>query len=163
VRLVRVDPEVQRVCDRRWTGAQDAVTQFADGFGVLVTSAASIDELNTRLSQVGQGAVDQRRFRPNVVLGGLEAHDEDRMDLWAVAAEGGEVLFENVKPCARCPMPDVNPDTAETGHAVRDALQGYRKDHRLDGALTFGMNAVVRRGNGPILRVGQAVFGRWVF
>jgi hypothetical protein len=139
------------------------VTQFADGFGVLVTSTASLDELNTRLSQAGQGAVDLRRFRPNVVLGGLVAHDEDRMDLWSVAADGGAVLFENVKPCARCPMPDVNPDTAETGHAVRDALQAYRQDPRLDGALTFGMNAVVRRGDGPVLRVGQAVYGRWDF
>ena len=122
-----------------------------------------MDELNTRLASAGHNAVDQRRFRPNVVLGGVEAHDEDRLGLWAVAAEGGEVLFENVKPCARCPMPDVNPDTAETGHVVRDALQGYRQDHRLDGALTFGMNAVVRRGDGRVLRVGQAVFGRWVF
>ena len=163
LRLVRFDPDVQRVCDRRWTGDAESVTQFADGFGVLVTSAASMDELNTRLSRAGHNAVDQRRFRPNVVLGGVEAHDEDRLGLWAVAAEGGDVLFENVKPCARCPMPDVNPDTAETGHVVRDALQGYRQDHRLDGALTFGMNAVVRRGDGPVVRVGQAVFGRWVF
>jgi uncharacterized protein YcbX len=161
LRLVRFDPDVQRVCDRRWTGDSDALTQFADGYGVLVTSEASLDELNTRLGSAGP--VDQRRFRPNVVLGGVEAHDEDRIGLWSVAADGGDVLLENVKPCARCPMPDVNPDTGETGHAVHDALQGYRQDARLDGALTFGMNAVVRRGDGPVLRVGQAVFGRWVF
>ena len=163
LRLVRFDPEVQRLCDRRWTGEADAVTQFADGYGVLVTSEASMDEPNGRLTQAGATAVDQRRFRANVVLGGVESHDEDRMGLWSVAADGGEVLLENVKPCARCPMPDVNPDTAETGFVVRDALQTYRQDARLDGALTFGMNAVVRRGDGPVLRVGQAVFGRWVF
>jgi len=43
LRLVRFDPEVRRLCSTKWTGGRESVTQFADGFGVLVTSTASIE------------------------------------------------------------------------------------------------------------------------
>jgi hypothetical protein len=41
------------------------------------------------------------------------------------------------------------------GHAVTDALAAYRPDARLDGALTFGMNAVIVEGIERVLRVGM--------
>ena len=44
-----------------------------------------------------------------------------------------------------------------------DALRAYRQDPRLDGALTFGMNAIVLEGDGLVLRVGQAVHADWRF
>ena len=64
LRLVRFDPEVRRLSSRRWTADREAQVQFADGFGVLVTSSASLEALNRRLQSAGQPAVDQRRFRP---------------------------------------------------------------------------------------------------
>jgi uncharacterized protein len=47
LRLARFDPEVRRVCSLKWTGGREAVTQFADGFSLLVTSTASLSS-NTR-------------------------------------------------------------------------------------------------------------------
>ena len=163
LRLVRFDPEVRRLCSTKWTGGRESVTQFADGFGVLVTSTASIDDLNKRLSAAGQAAVDQRRFRPNIVLGGVEAHDEDRIGAWRIDTGDGQALLENVKPCARCPIPNVDPDTAASSPVVGDALQAYRQDGRVNGAITFGMNAIVLEGDGLILRVGQPVTADWAF
>lgn len=163
LRLVRFDPEVRRLCSTKWTGGRESVTQFADGFGVLVTSSASIDGLNGRLQAAGQPVVDQRRFRPNIVLGGVDAHDEDRIGVWRIDTGHGVAQLENVKPCARCPIPNVDPDSAVPSPAVGDALQAYRQDPRLNGALTFGMNAIVTEGDGLILRVGQAVSADWVF
>ncbi len=163
LRLARFDPAVRRLCSAKWTGGREAVTQFADGFGVLVTSTASLDELNTRLAQGGQSGVGMDRFRPNVVLGGVESHDEDRIGLWRVAADGGPALFDNVKPCARCPIPNIDPTTALSSPAVGDALQTYRQDPRLGGAVTFGMNAIPLQGNGVVLRVGQTVGADWRF
>ncbi|TNF59494.1 MAG: MOSC domain-containing protein [Burkholderiales bacterium] len=163
LRLVRFDPEVRRLSSRRWTADREAQVQFADGFGVLVTSSASLEELNRRLQSAGQPPVDQRRFRPNIVLGGVEAHDEDRIGIWRVEAGGGQALLDNVKPCARCPIPDVDPDSAQSSTSVGDALRAYRQDPRLDGALTFGMNAIVLEGDGLVLRVGQAVQADWRF
>lgn len=163
LRLVRFDPEVRRLCSRKWTGGRESVTQFADGFGVLVASTASLDELNRRLAAAGEAPVDARRFRPNVVLSGVEAHDEDRIGAWRVAAGDGVAVLENVKPCARCPIPNIDPATATASPAVSDALQAYRQDRRLNGAVTFGMNAIVLEGEGLQLQAGQAVGADWAF
>ena len=62
-----------------------------------------------------------------------------------------------VKPCPRCPIPDVDPATAEVDTAVSRTLQTYRSDERLNGAISFGMNLVVVHGFDETLRVGQAV------
>ena len=157
LRLIRFDPEVRRRCDPRWTGEHEGFAQFADGFSLLVASQASLDDLNARLAAAGEASVDMRRFRPNLVIGGWAAHDEDRCGPMAIGEGEARVEIAPVKPCARCPIPDVDPDTAVPGHAVGDALRTYRQDARVGGAITFGMNAIVRRGDGQVLRVGQPV------
>ncbi|BEU95571.1 MOSC N-terminal beta barrel domain-containing protein [Acidovorax sp. DW039] len=154
-RMVRFDPDHRRWSSKEWTGELDAHTQFADGFAVLVTSEASMDTLNERLQAAGYAPVGVERFRPNVVLGGVEAHDEDRIEGVRLEVEGHEVELRHVKPCARCPIPNIDPATAESHPAVSDALSAYRADRRLDGAITFGMNAIVAKGAGQVLRVGQ--------
>jgi len=157
-RLVRFDPEYRRLSSMAWTDGIEAPNQFSDGFPVLLASAASMDELNARLVAGGHAAVGIERFRPNVVLAGVEAHDEDRIDLLRVdAGTGDEIHLQPVKPCARCPIPDIDPASAEIDPAVGDMLRTYRHDKRLDGAITFGMNAIVRQGAGQMLRVGQRV------
>jgi uncharacterized protein len=90
------------------------------------------------------------------VLDGLDAHGEDALDEIVFDTPEGPVRLRLVKPCARCPIPDVDPLTAETGHAVRDTLSTYRADARLDGSITFGMNAVIVEGVDRMLRVGMA-------
>ena len=160
LRLVRFDDTERRVCSPEWPGDKPAHTQFADGFPLLVTTDASMPVLNARLQAAGEAAVDMRRFRANLVLSGFGPHEEDEMTRIAVgAAEAGlgEALLQPVKPCTRCPMPDVDPDTAQTGRSVRQALRDYRADPHLNGALTFGQNAIVLRGEGRMLREGMAV------
>lgn len=161
LRLVRFDPDQKRLSDHRWTGTLDAENGFADGFPILVTSSASIAELNRRLAANGDAAVTMARFRPNLVLDGLDAHGEDALDEIVFATDEGPLRLKLVKPCARCPIPDVDPVTAATGHAVRDALAGYRADARVGGRITFGMNAVIVEGIERTLRVGLA--GRATF
>lgn len=156
-RLVRFDPEYRRLSSMEWTGGVEAPNQFADGFPLLLASQASMDELNVRLQAAGHAAAGIERFRPNVVLAGVDAHDEDRVDLVRVDAQEGEIHLQPVKPCSRCPIPDIDPATAESNPSVGDTLRTYRKDQRLDGAITFGMNAIVRQGAGQMLRVGQRV------
>ena len=163
LRLVRFDPEVQRLASRKWTGDVEAPVEFADGFPILVLSQAALDELNQRLHAAGQAPVGIERFRPNVVLAGLESHDEDRLSELSIQTEQGEVQLRLVKPCPRCPMPNVDPATGTSSPEVMDMLQTYRADHRLDGALTFGMNAIVLQGTGHTLRVGDAVLSDWQF
>ena len=154
LRLVRFDPEQRRLANRRWTGPIEAETAFADGYPLLVTSTGDLAELNRRLAQAGHAAVTMQRFRPNLVLDGLDAHGEDHLDEIVFAAPEGPVRLKLVKPCERCTIPDVDPATGTQGHAVGDALAAYRADARLDGALTLGMNAVILEGIEATLRVG---------
>jgi len=156
VRLVRFDPEQRRLSNRRWTGDIEAENAFSDGYPILVASTAGLDEVNRRLAAAGHAAITMARFRPNLVLDGLDAHGEDHLDEIVFDTGEGPVRLKLVKPCARCPIPDVDPRTAETGHAVNDTLAGYRADARLDGAITFGMNAVIVEGIERALRVGMA-------
>lgn len=162
LRLVRFDPEHRRLSNLEWTGGVEAPNQFSDGYPVLVLGEASLDGLNGRLARAGHAPVGIERFRPNLVLAGVEAHDEDRVAELSIASDQ-PVRLQLVKPCARCPIPNIDPASAQIDPVVTDTLQTYRHDPRLDGAATFGMNAIVREGDGQLLRVGQAVTGRWQF
>jgi uncharacterized protein YcbX len=154
VRLARFDPEVERVSDPRWTGDARALTAFADAFSLLVLSSAAVDGLNARLAARGGQPVNSDRFRPNLVLDGLQAHEEDWIDRITLDGPDGPVVLRLVKPCTRCSIPDVDPDRGEAGHAVGDELAGYRADARMDGKITFGMNAIIEEGFERRLTVG---------
>ncbi|MDP3700897.1 MAG: MOSC N-terminal beta barrel domain-containing protein [Hylemonella sp.] len=162
-RLVRFDPEHRRLSDRKWTGEAEALNQFSDGFAVLVLGQASLDGLNTRLQAQGSAPADVRRFRPNIVLDGLPEHDEDRVGPLQIETAEGPALLTPVKPCPRCPIPDIDPLTAHSTPEVGDTLQTYRQDARLQGAVTFGMNAIVSAGMDKVLRVGQPVSASYRF
>jgi len=156
LRLVRFDPDQRRLSARAWTGPLEAENAFSDGFPVLVLSNASLDALNGRLSARGVAPVTMARFRPNLVLDGLDAHGEDHLDELAFDTPEGPVRLRLVKPCPRCPIPNVDPDTGVPGSEPLDTLTGYRADPRVDGGIAFGMNAVIVEGVERALRVGQA-------
>lgn len=162
-RLVRFDPAQRRLSQREWTADLEAENAFSDGFPLLVVSRASLAELNRRLAEQGHAAVDMARFRPNLVIDGLDAHGEDHLDeIHLDSAEGG-IRLKLVKPCSRCSIPDIDPASAEPGHAITDTLAAYRADARLNGALSFGMNAVIVEGIERVLRVGASTRASYRF
>lgn len=171
LRLVRFDPEEKRLSSPRWTGKVEALNQFSDGYPLLVISEASMASLNDRLQAAGGAPVTMERFRPNIVLGdasgdaaqAMAAHDEDRLDEMQVGTEQGLARLKPVKPCARCPIPNIDPATALSSPEVGDMLQTYRQDPRLNGALTFGMNLIRLDDQDHLLRVGQAVTANYRF
>jgi len=163
LRLVRFDPDHQRLSNKKWTGEIDAPNQFSDGFPVLVLSQAALDGLNERLAKAGHAAVGIERFRPNIVLAGIEAHDEDRLDELSIATNEGVARLKMVKPCPRCPMPNIDPATAISSPEVGDTMQAYRSLPVIDGAIAFGMNAIVTGGIDYALRPGQAASADYRF
>ena len=152
LRLVRFDPDHRRLSSAEWTGGTEALNQFSDGYPLLVLSAASIDLLNEKLAAQGHAPVGIERFRPNIVLDGIEAHDEDRLATLAIAAAEGEVRLRPVKPCARCPIPNVDPATAEVDPAVSDALQlGNDLAALLPAPQAQGMRKALRELGVPVI------------
>lgn len=163
LRLVRFHPDHRRLSNAQWTGDAEGLNQFSDGFAVLVISVASVDELNQRLVAAGEAAVAMERFRPNIVLAGIEAHDEDRLDELLIATAQGEARLRMVKPCPRCPIPNIDPLTALSTPTVGDMLQTYRQTAVVGGAVAFGMNAIVLGGVDTELRVGQIASADYKF
>lgn len=151
-RLMRFDPEARRTSNAKYTGALIAPYKFADAFALLVCSNASLADLNTRLTANEHGSITIERFRPNIVLDGIEAFDEDYIDRLTI----GEVRLQIVKPCVRCTVPNVDPTTGDLGFEPGDTLATFRNDARA-GGLTFGVNAVVESGTGARLSAGDAV------
>ncbi len=153
LRLVRFDTSAPRVCSPEWTPGTRAVTEFSDGFPILVISRASLADLNSRLPQ----ALPMERFRPNVVIDGVEAYDEDRMHELRAAA----VTLRIVKPCARCSITTTDQHRgAVDGVEPLRALKEYRYDPQLRGVM-FGQNAIIVDGIGESLEVGQRFAVSW--
>jgi uncharacterized protein len=163
LRLVRFDPEHKRPSSLKWTQNSPALNQFSDGYPLLVISEASLADLNSRLAAQGYPHVEIERFRPNIVLSGLEAHDEDRTLALVIQTQEGVVELRLVKPCPRCPIPNIDPRTALSSPEVSATLMQYRQDARVDGAITFGMNAVGVTGIDHALKIGQTVQAQWAF
>lgn len=159
LRLVRFDPLHQRASDMQWTRGETALNLFSDGFPILVLSQSALDGLNRRLLANGQPAAQVQRFRPNIVIAGVPEHEEDLAVEILLPDEQGNhsVRLRLVKPCPRCPIPNVDPITAINTPHVIDCLGTYRHDPKLSGAVTFGMNAIISAGFGRALHVGQPV------
>ncbi|MCC2638656.1 MAG: hypothetical protein K0Q68_2375 [Moraxellaceae bacterium] len=152
VRLVFLPASVRRPVDPRYAG-EGHRTAFSDGFPILLVTQSSLDHLNGRLQAEGLAAVDWRRFRPNVVVAGeLPPHAEDG---WRRLRLGG-VELALVKPCSRCVIPSIDPDSGDKDSRILTILRRYRT--REDGRLYLGQNAVVRRAPpDACLRLGDRV------
>lgn len=152
-RLVRFAAHAERAVSTKWTGGVAATTLFSDGYPLLLAGAASLDDLNEKLLAAGRAALPMERFRPNLVIAGLPAFEEDYVDTF----ELGEAVLKPVKPCSRCSIPAVDQASGEAGPDPLDILQAYRAKPELDGAICFGMNAIVLAGTGTVLRIGEEI------
>jgi uncharacterized protein YcbX len=150
-RLVRFRPEVARPTSTKWTGGAPAQARFADAYPILVIGQASLDDLNTKLKSAGRDPLPMNRFRPNLVVDGLEAFEEDFISEFSTDG----LVLRPVKPCARCPIPSIDQATGVPGPDPLDILQTYRANPRMEGAVCMGMNCIVSEGPGQVLRVGQ--------
>ncbi|EMD93255.1 hypothetical protein COCC4DRAFT_70732 [Bipolaris maydis ATCC 48331] len=129
---------------------REASTCFPDLMPILVANKSSIDELNTRLKAAAEHSVDVRRFRPNIIVKGESNSpwDEDRWKTIKITPTSSEqpIVLDITQRCARCHVPNVDPDTAEENKKQPwDILMKYR---RIDEGITYkpcyGMLAVPR-------------------
>lgn len=145
--LVFMDASIQRLIDPGYAKQEEQVS-FADGFPLLLATQQSLDDVNKRMEDE---EVDMRRFRPNLVIDGdNKAFAEDDWKQIQI----GTVVFDIVKPCSRCVMTTIDPDTglkSEEGVPLT-TLKQYRSDTK---GIYFGQNMIPR--NEGVLRVGDSV------
>lgn len=152
-RLVRFHPHAKRSVSTAVSGGPEVPTLFADGYPMLVISEASLADLNQKWQATGQAALPMNRFRPNLVVNGIGAYEED----FARTLTFGSAIVQPVKPCPRCRIPSIDQETGKVGPNPLDILQTYRASPKIDGGLAFGMNAILLEGAGQVVRVGQEV------
>jgi uncharacterized protein YcbX len=147
-RLVFFPQEACRQIDLSYANPGERVA-FADGFPLLLIGQGSLDELNRKLVAKGKPKISMRRFRPNLVVAGAEAHAEDGWSQIKI----GEVVLRVVKPCSRCVITTVDPERGEfAGKEPLATLATYRLR---DNKIYFGQNLI--HENLGSLRVGEPV------
>lgn len=144
-RLVYMAPDSQRPVDERYARAGEEVS-FADGYPYLVTTTGSL----TALEKENEKDLSMRRFRPNIVVDEAEAFVEDE---WKNLTIGNQP-FRLPKPCARCIVITIDPDTTVKDPSVFASLADIHKEDR---KVLFGMNACWEGIMSGKLRVGDAV------
>ena len=85
---------------------------FADGLPFHLVSESSLLDLNARLTCIGHHAIAMNRFRPNIVIDGVDGpippYIEDHIARFRI----GDIEFYRAKPCERCVIPTIDQDTA---------------------------------------------------
>ncbi|MGI9275377.1 MAG: MOSC domain-containing protein [Endozoicomonas sp.] len=142
-RLIYMPENRIRALDARYSQPGER-TGYADGFPFLLTTTASLDELNARLDK----PVPMKRFRPNIVVHAETPFAEDQWQRIRI----GSVTFRVAKPCSRCIMTTVDTERAVTGKEPLKTLSEYR---RIDKGVIFGQN-LIHESTGEI-RVGDRV------
>lgn len=143
VRLAYMPGDVERPVNPRYAAAGDR-TSLTDGYPLHLVGSGSLADLNARLEE----SVGIERFRPNVYVEGTPAFDEDDWSEIRV----GDCRLRVVKPCPRCAVTTVDPETGTRGKEPLRTLSSYRKR---EGGVMFGQNAL-HDGEG-VLRVGDPV------
>lgn len=152
VRVVSIIPSVtDRKADERYvplaacsklgTAPQTSLT---DGFPILITSEESLQDLNRRIVSKGHGELSMSRFRPNIVVKGLEkAFDEDEWKAIQIGGKNGPI-FHVVKGCPRCKQSCTDQVTGERDVEPLDTLKDFRALGNNKEDVYFGQNVVLQ-------------------
>lgn len=145
VSLVFMPETSHRSIDTRYA---NGLTALNDGFPYLIVSQASLDDLNARMAE----PLPMERFRPNIVIAGGTACQEDHWKEVSI----GDARFALVKPCERCAITTTDQRTGERGKEPLRTLATFRRRLKDGGSVVdFAMNAVALSGD--VVRVGDLV------
>ncbi len=141
VYLLRKDREIRMV--RRHDGHEIA---FADGHQYLIAGQSAMDDLNHRLGQ----HYNINRFRANIIFEGGEAYADDTWHQFNI----GNTTFEVTKPCMRCPVVNIDQDTATSTKDTLKTLSNYR---RKANKVMFGQNLKCLNPMDQVIRIGDNI------
>lgn len=142
VKLAYMNEQTRRPADPAY--APEEEVSFADSFPFLVTNQASLDDLNSRLSD----PVPMNRFRPNLVIAGGAPFEEDNWKKIYI----GATEFEVVKPCIRCILTTIDQETAQKGAEPLKTLATFRKE---GNKIIFGQNLILKKAG--VIKTGDKV------
>lgn len=151
-RLVKQSPEYIRPVKNRYATEANKAVSFADNCPYMLTTTASLDELNQRIVEIHQQpqqAIPMDRFRPNIVIKTEVPFIEDGWSLIQI----GEVKFSVVKPCSRCIITTIDQQQGAKNE-LKEPLRtlGTFRQFGEQGVM-FGENMISR--NTGVVRIGD--------
>ncbi|CRL04211.1 CLUMA_CG017305, isoform A, partial [Clunio marinus] len=164
-RKVRAKNKIFDTAIKSDTGAYHDATSF------MLINESSIADLNSRL----KSPVSKLQFRPNFVMKGAPAFEEDKWRWIRI----GDVIFQNVKPCTRhenefmfskrkfrkdfltylrCLFINIDPETAERNpdQEPLKTLQSYRTFPKTGSSPVMGIHLGLR-GEGKV-NIGDSIY-----
>lgn len=136
-RLVYMPESTNRRADEKYA-VNGEITSFSDAYPILLIGQASLEELNTRLTE----PVPMNRFRPSIVFEGGRPFEEDSLEEFVING----IRFFGVKLCSRCVVTTINHSNAVKGKEPLKTLATYRMKNN---KVYFGQN-LLHRGMGII-------------
>ena len=154
LRLVRFSPKERRSVPDEYLGSEKAQSAFSDQFPYLLTSSESLDYLNTSLKSNSVSVVTMDRFRPNVVVGGLE--QIEKKTSYYLEETAGRYRFAMKKPCTRCKITTIQQDTGVVDNSKEPLATLLKLNLTGDGGgAIFGQNAIVNACAKTFVGVGD--------
>lgn len=140
----------------RWTGLHterrtarppETPVAFADGYPILLTTEASLQQLQQNCPV----PISMANFRPNIVVSGNEPFQEEQ---WKKIQIGG-ATFINVKPCERCVLITRDPQHHQLDKKMEPLRSLKKLNTNAQGKTIFGINLIPL--NTGVIRVGDEV------
>jgi uncharacterized protein YcbX len=134
VRLMFQPEDSKRSVEAKYQIKGDEIVGAADGYPILIISEESLEDLNSKL----EISVEMLRFRPNIVICGVQAFEED--EIGEVGIGTAEII--GVKNCGRCVMVNNSLDGTQANKEPLQTLSKYRKE---GNKVLFGRNFLVAK------------------
>ena len=150
VRIVALATTFRRSVPLEEFAVVDGIDQarFVDVAPILVTNEASLADLNDRLDE----PLPMNRFRPNVVIEGLDAFAEDNVAALSI----GSLELVRATHCERCAVTCTDQETGERRREPLATLKAYRhRDTGYAGGVMFG--AYMGVNGEATIRVGDVL------
>lgn len=159
LRLVHMDDGFKRSTGN----ITDGETGFADQTPFLLATVESLQAVRDTIKPSTSKIITMENFRPNVVIKGFDAFEEDAWKMCTI----GSNRFEYIFPCARCKVPTNDPTTGilDRDNQPTKAMNKFRTgkiigypDPKLQGHVFFGVH-LEHNGVVGTIAVGDLVVG----
>ncbi|XP_021193631.3 mitochondrial amidoxime reducing component 2-like [Helicoverpa armigera] len=145
--------------DKYYKFGKNDTGAFPDEASYHLINEASVEDLDSRVENT---RITSEHFRANFLLTGAKPYDEDNWKFVKI----GENIFEVIKPCMRCLLTTIDPETGIRDPKVEPltTLRKYRlaatpAERKAAGnAPRMGLQMTLRSGPGGLVSVNDPIY-----